>query len=163
MLLVKKSRMGIHNLVTSEEEKYKGLLRKSFKLIGTVMGKMAFSTPDLIQVVKEERWGRGGNQYVANDGKLWIIVSNQGAFEKQLFLCTELTGSWMGALGTTETGTVLSATKFRGFYVLVITLTLLTFKRKTIVACILFLRHILSCSNRGLVIASHNRICDFII
>ena len=44
-------------------------------------------------------------------------------------------GSWMIIRGIAVTGTVLTTTEFCDFYVLVITLTLLTFRRNTTVSC----------------------------
>ena len=64
------------------------------------------------------------NQDIENYVKLKVIVSNQGAFEKRLFLCAKHMGSWLSIRGTTVTSIVLAAKKFCGFYVLVTTLIL---------------------------------------
>ena len=66
---------------------------------------------------------------IANDTKLQEIVSNQGAFEKRPFLRAKHTDAWMSMGGTMVTGTVLTITKIFDFYVLVIKLTPLNFKR----------------------------------
>ena len=47
-LLVNKSGMGLQNPVTLETEKYNNLLRASYKIIGEVTGKKAFSANDRI-------------------------------------------------------------------------------------------------------------------
>ena len=58
-----------------------------------------------------------------NDKKLHGIVSDQGAFEKRHLLRAKHMGAWLIIQGLTVTGTVLAATEFRDFYVLVTTLT----------------------------------------
>ena len=69
-----------------------------------------FSTTDQILAVKEEKLDSKKYQYDANDAKLQGIVSNQGAFEKRLFLRANHTGSWLILCGATVTGTVLAET-----------------------------------------------------
>ena len=59
-----------------------------------------------------------------NGAKLKGIISDQGAFEKILFLCAKHMGAWLSVRGTTVTGVVLAATDFIYFNVLVTTLTL---------------------------------------
>ena len=81
----------------------------------------------------EKDWG------VVNDVKLRGIISYQGAFEKLIFLCAEHMGSWMISQGAMVNSTVLVATGFCCFYVLVITLNPLTFKIILTVACRPFL------------------------
>ena len=58
-------------------------------MIGAVTGKRAFSTTDHIQAVKEEWWDGVKDQDLANDTKLWEILSSQGAFDRRLFLRTK--------------------------------------------------------------------------
>ena len=127
--------MVLHNTLTSAKDKYKILLGAIYELISAVMDEQAFSTADHIQAVKGEKRDGKKYQYVANYVKLWGIVSNKGAFNKRLFLHFKHTGAWMSVQSTTLMGTVLAATKSRYFYVLFITLTPLTFKINTAVAC----------------------------
>ena len=112
------------------------MLREICKLVGAVIGEHEFSTADHIQAIKgDRRYGRK-YWYVANDNaKLQGISINQFAFKKRLFLCTKHTGTWLIVWGTMVTITVIAATEFRDFYVLVITLTLLSYKINVMVTC----------------------------
>ena len=78
-------------------------------------GLAGFSNADQIWAVKGER--RDGKKYwdAADDAKLQIIVSNQHALEKSLFLCAKHTCAWTSLQGITVTGTVFAATKFSDF------------------------------------------------
>ena len=86
MLTVNKYRMGLQNPVKLENYNYNSFLRVSYKLIGAVTGKWEFSTTYHIWAVKGERQEGGKYWDIANDVKLQEIVSNQGAFNKRLFL-----------------------------------------------------------------------------
>ena len=85
-----------------------------------------FSTADHSWEVEGERQDSKKYRDAANDVKLQEIVSNQGAFEKRLFLRAKHMGAWLIVLGTTVTGTAFSATEFCGFCVIITTLTPLT-------------------------------------
>ena len=99
----------------SVEEKYTSFLDASCDLIGAITVKREFSATDHILVVKEENWDEKKYQDGANDAKLQGIFSNQGAFEKRLFLHANHTGSLLRVWGTTVTVIVLTATEFRDF------------------------------------------------
>ena len=107
--------MGLQNPVTSAADKYTGLLRASYNLIGEVTGVREFSTTDHLQAVNEEMLDGKKDWDDANDSKLKVIVNDQGDVEKILFLRTKYTGSWMSVQGTMVTGTVLTAPKFSDF------------------------------------------------
>ena len=102
--------MGLQNHIKSEAEKYNSLLHASFELIFAVTDERAFSTANHIRVVKEETWDRKKYRNVANDVKPRVIVRDQGAFKKRLFVGTNHMGSWMVVRGATVTSTVLAAT-----------------------------------------------------
>ena len=136
---VKKSGMGLQIPVTSAADKYKGLLREIYEMIGAVMGKRVFLTADHLWAVKEERRDRKKYRDDANDAKLSGIVNPQGNLEKRLFLRTKNLGSWMSVRGTAVTGVVLAAMEFFGFYVHIITLNPLTFKGNVTADCRPFL------------------------
>ena len=91
-LPVKKSGKGQQKPVTSSEDKYTSLLHASYGLIGAVRGKRGFPTDDHIQAVKEKHRDEKNWDYV-NDAKPLVIVSNQSAFKKHLFLRAKYTGS----------------------------------------------------------------------
>ena len=76
--------MGLQNTVTSAKDKYTGLLRASDNMIGTVKGKRVFSTDNHTLAIKGERRDLKKRD-TANDTKLQLIVSDQGAFKKPLF------------------------------------------------------------------------------
>ena len=76
-------------MVTSVGYLYTSLLCARCKLIDSVVGERAFSTADHIQAVKEEQRKRKKYWYDANDVKLWVIISDQSAFEKRLLLCAK--------------------------------------------------------------------------
>ena len=75
--------------MTPAKDEYNSLLCLICDLIGAVTGKRAFSTTDHIQAVKEEWWDGVKDQDLANDTKLWEILSSQGAFDRRLFLRTK--------------------------------------------------------------------------
>ena len=79
--------------MTSVAEKYTGLVRASYNLIGEVTGVRDFSTTDHLQAVNEERLDGKKDQDDTNDSKLKGIVNDQGDVEKILFLCAKYTGS----------------------------------------------------------------------
>ena len=114
----------------------------------------------------KRRGGKGQekNRDVVNDAKLQGIISNQDAFEKQLFLCAKHTGSWMSVQGTTETGTILAATEFRDFKCDNYNVNPPNLINKWYGCLQKFSDcHTLSCRNWGFVIARHNEIRDEII
>ena len=67
---VKKTGIGLKDLVTSRKEKYNSLLRASYNLIGAVTVKREFSTDDHIWAVNKERRNRKKYRDDANDAKL---------------------------------------------------------------------------------------------
>ena len=104
-------------------------------LIGAVKGEWDFSIADHIHAVKGER--RDGKKYwdAANDEKLHGTVSDQGAFEKRMFLHAKHMGAWMSIRDAMVTDTVLTAKEFRDFYVLITALTPLTPPKNVAAAC----------------------------
>ena len=100
----------------------------------------SFSTVDHIPAVIGERRDKKREQDTANDVKLQGIVSHQCTTKKRLLLGAKHTGAWLSVRGNTVTGTVIAATEFRDFYVLVIMLTPLISKTSATVACKTFWR-----------------------
>ena len=73
-----------------------------------------------------------------NDANLKVIVSYQVAFEKLLLLHAKHTGAWIIVWGIRVTGTVLAATYFRNFFVIVTMLSPLISKQMQRIHAIIF-------------------------
>ena len=112
---VNKSGLVLLNPVTSSQEKCLSSIRGSAELVRAVTGGGAFSNADHLRTLSEER--RGGKKHEYRF-KGW--VRNIKGTDKRLLLCAKITAAWLIVRGTTVSGTVLYATKFRVFYVLVI-------------------------------------------
>ena len=100
MLLLKTTGLVIQNSMISANDKYNSQLHASCKMIGAVMGKQMFSTSDHIRPSKGERGYRNKDQDIENGMKIQEIISDQGAFEKRLFLRGKHTGSCLRVRGT---------------------------------------------------------------
>ena len=108
--MLNKSGLGLQNTMTSIENKYNSLISEIYELIGAVTGKWEFSTTYHIWAVKGERQEGGKYLDIANDVKLQEIVSDQGDFNKRLFLRAKHTGAWLSIQVTMVSITVLGAT-----------------------------------------------------
>ena len=126
--------MGLQNSVKLAKDKYIISLCASFKLMSAVTGEREFSTDEHMQAVKAEQLEDKKYQDIANDVKLRGIIRYQGAFKKLLFLRYKQMGAWMGARGTTVTGTILAATELCYFLCARYNVTPLTFKSNVTVA-----------------------------
>ena len=139
MFPIDKSLMGLHNIVTSAQKKYSRSIHASGELIGAVTGKWVCSTSDHIQRVKWESHDKTNNgtpQMMQSSRELLATKAPLiNAFEKRLFLRAKHMYDWMSVWGTPVTGTVLTATEFCDFYVLVTTLTPPISKKNVTVAC----------------------------
>ena len=85
-----------------------------------------FSTDNHIWAVKGDMRDEKNERDTANGMKSQGIVSDQCAFQKRLLLRAKQTDAWTSVMRTTFTGTMLAATEFNDFYVLVNTLSALT-------------------------------------
>ena len=117
---VKKSVMGLLNPVTSAKEKYLISQRGSTEMGWTVTGGGSFSNSDHLRTLSEERRDGNKDQDVIQESRLKGLVRYLKGTDKRLILRAKSTGAWMSVHGTSVSGTVLSATEFRDFYVLVI-------------------------------------------
>ena len=118
---VKKYGLGILNPVTSAQENYLSFTQGSKELVRAVTGRGEFSNANHLRTLSEERRDKKKSRGVAYESRLKGLVRNLKVTDKPLILRTKSTGAWMSVRGTTVSGTVLSATEFRDFYVLVIT------------------------------------------
>ena len=118
---VKKYVMGLLNPVTSAKEKYLSSQRGSTEMVWTVTGGGAFSNADHLRTLSEERRDGNKDQDVTQESRLKGAVRYLKGTDKRLILRAKITGAWMSVRGATVSGTVISATVFWVFYVLVIT------------------------------------------
>ena len=118
---VKKYKLGILNPVTSSQEKYLSSMQVSVKLVQAVTGGGGFSNSYHLWTLSEEWCDGKKSQDVNYQSRLKGLVINIQGTDKRLILHAKITGAWMSVCGTTVSGTVLYATEFRYFYVLVIT------------------------------------------
>ena len=107
--------------MTSSQEKYLSSTQGRAELIQAVTGGGGFSYSDHFQTLSEERRDRKEYRDVAYKYVLKDLVSNLKGTYKHILLHAKITGACMSVRGTTVSGTVLSATEFRYFYVLAIT------------------------------------------
>ena len=112
---VKKSGLGLQDLVTSSNDKYLSLICTSRDLIGSLAGESEFSTTYNLQAVKEERCG-GKKSSDVNDIKLEVIFNHIPTLERSLFIHAKDMGSCLTVWGTTVTGKLLAVTEFCGFF-----------------------------------------------
>ena len=90
------------------------------------MGEGEFSTAYHMLDLREER---RDIQQIWDDAKLKGLVDDLEANDRRLILLTKNTGSWLIVRGTTVTGTLLAATDFCDFFVHVMMLTPLNFRK----------------------------------
>ena len=81
----------------------------------------AFSNADHLRTLSEERRDGKKSGNVAYISRLKGLVSDLKGTDKPLLLRAKIIGAWLSLRGSTVLGTVLSATEFWDFYVLVIT------------------------------------------
>ena len=117
----KKAGLGLLNSMASAQEKYLRSTRGSTELVQALMGGGAFSNANHFRTLSDEK--HDGNKYwdVAHKSRLKGLVRDLKGTDKRLLLRAKSTGAWLSVHGTAVSGTVLSATEFRDFYVLVIT------------------------------------------
>ena len=120
-MTVKKSRLGILNAMTSAQEKYLSYTLGSTELVQAVTGGGSFSNANRLRNLSEERRDRKKDRDVAHKSILKGLVLTIKGTDKRLLLRAKIIGACLSVCGTTVSGTVLSATEFRDFYVLVIT------------------------------------------
>ena len=97
---VNKSRLGLHEPVTSSNYKYKSSLCASCKIIGAVTGKSGFQPLTTFGQLK--RRGRMGKKSGCHEW--WKTPGNcqqPRCLCETPFLCAKHTGSWLSVLGTT--------------------------------------------------------------
>ena len=82
-----------------------------------MMGESEFSIADHLQAVKEERSNERKTRDDINEAKIEVIIHTFDKFDHCLLICSKQTRSWLTVQGTTVTGTVLLAMKFRDFCV----------------------------------------------
>ena len=112
---VKKSGLGLLNPVTSAQDKYLISQRGSAELVRAVTGGGAFSNADHRRTISEERCDRKKDRDDSYETKIKGLVRYLQVNDKRLLLRAKSTGAWLSVRGTTVSGTVLSATEFRGF------------------------------------------------
>ena len=74
-----------------------------------------FSNADHLQTLSEERRDRKKDREVAHESRIKGLVRYLKVTGKRLFLQANGTVAFLSVRGTTVSGTVLSATGFRGF------------------------------------------------
>ena len=89
-----------------------------------MMGGGSFFNADHLQTLSEDKCDGKKYQDVAHESRLKGLVCNIKGTDKHLLLRSKRIGTWLSGCGTTVSGTVLSATKSRDFYVLIITFPL---------------------------------------
>ena len=107
---VKKSSLGLQDLVTSANYKYLSLIRTNINLIVVITGERGFSTAGHPLVLREESRDGKNIWYDANKAKLKGLVKDLEALNRRLIFHTKKTGSWLTVWGATVTSTVLAST-----------------------------------------------------
>ena len=112
---VKKSSLGLQNLVKSAHKTIERLQIMSIKLINAVTGGNNLLTANHIGAVREER--REGQESCNEANKINSVETLQDFPKLNLIilLCKKNTSSLLTTHGTTVIGIVLSAMKFRYF------------------------------------------------
>ena len=93
----------------------------SAELVWAVVGGGGLSNADHLWNLCEEKRDGKKDRDAAYEIKLKGLVCDLKGTDKSLRLRAKSTGAWLSVRGTTVSGTVLSATEFWGFYVIVIT------------------------------------------
>ena len=114
-MLVKKTGLGLQNLVTSANEKILSSQRTSTELIRGVTRECEFPTADHLQRVKKEMSEGKKAWDDVNDAKLEGIIKDPPTLDRRLFLSAKQTGSWLTVRGTTVIGTIMPAMEFCDF------------------------------------------------
>ena len=78
-----------------------------------------FSNADHLCTLSEEQRDGNKDREVAHKSRIKGLVRNIKGADKRLLIRAKRTGAWMNVRGTIVSGTLLSATEFRDFYVLV--------------------------------------------
>ena len=94
-MLVKKAGLGLLNLVTFLNMKYRSLKRSRTWLIQDVTGEDVFSNDDQLLALREERLAGNKNGYDVNGAKLKEIVTNLNGTDHCLILRTKNIGAWL--------------------------------------------------------------------
>ena len=111
----KKEGLGLQDLVISSNNKYLNSLCTSCKIIGSIKGERAFSTPDHLLTLREESSDGLKIRDDVNEAKLKVLVKYLKALDLHPILRTKNSGYWMTIRGNTATSTILVATGFRDF------------------------------------------------
>ena len=106
----KKEGLGLQDLVISSNNKYLNSLCTSCKIIGSIKGERAFSTPDHLLTLREESSDGLKIRDDVNEAKLKVLAKVIESLDLYLIICAKNTGSWLTVRGTTVTSTVLAAT-----------------------------------------------------
>ena len=161
-MMVKTSGLGLQDPVTSANKKYLILMRASSKAIISVMVAREFSTADNLLALREERRDGQKIQDDANVAKLKGLVDDLEASDRRLIIRAKKKGYYLTLRGTTVTSTLLAATEFRDFCANVMMLPPppppLTLKKSEGCSHYFSIRHIISCSNGGLIISQHKEV-----
>ena len=108
---VKKSGLGILNLVMSAQEEYLRSTRGSVELVWAVTGGgVGFSNIDHLRTLSEERRDGKKARKAGYKSRLKVLVSNLQGTDKCPLLRDKITGACMSLRGTTVSGTLISAT-----------------------------------------------------
>ena len=134
MMPVKKSSLGLQDLVTSANDKKLSSIYAIIKLIVSIMEVRAFSTVDHILVLREERCD---GKKIRDGNKLKVLVGDLKSPDLHIILISKNTGSCMNVWGTKVTGTVLLAAEFRDFCVHVMMLSPIVFLMRRILSVLI--------------------------
>ena len=123
------------------------------------------SFPQLINLWRSGKKGaRKKIRDDANDAKLKGLVDDLKTTDRRLILRAKNTGSWLIVQGNTVTSTVLTAIKSSDYWCTHYYVTPPNLQGKCDSwAMYLSVHHGLSCSNGGLVIIRHNKVCENIL
>ena len=81
-----------------------------------VTGGGIFSNTDHLWTLSEERRNGNKSQNDVHESILRALVSDIQGNDKRLLLCAKITGFWLSVCGAAVSGTVLSDTEFRDFF-----------------------------------------------
>ena len=112
---VSKSRLGVLNPVTSENNKHPSSQWERAELIRDVTEVGAFSNTNHLMELMEERCNGQTTREDVNCTKLKGLVRDLNFTDQSLILRAKSTGAWLNVRGTTVTSTVFLATEFRDF------------------------------------------------
>ena len=125
------------------------------------MGGGSLSNADHLKTLSEEHRDRKKYRDVAKKYRLKGLVQDLKGTDKRLLLRAKSTGAWLSIRATTVSGTVLSTTEFRDILYACYNVSAINPQRHCDGCGTVFgVKHAISCSIGGLVIARHNKIRD---